>query len=120
MRKELSKEEGKRKKFTAVFVRLGKKAGYRGPSVETILLQHITDAETGQVVADHLWFTLSKGFKDVINTQGVTIEFEARVKIYTKGYVNRQLKINHRKEDYKLSHPTRIKIINKDTTPLLP
>ena len=41
------------------------------------------------------------------------IEFEARVKEYRKGYINKSLTINQSKTDYKLSHPTKIKEVKK-------
>jgi superfamily I DNA and/or RNA helicase len=111
MRKALSERNGIRKKFIAVFSRFGKKVNYSGYSEPTILLTNITDAETKTLVTDHLWFSLTKGFEKAGLTEGVTIEFEARVKEYTKGYVNRQLGLNEKKKDFKLSHPTNIRII---------
>lgn len=113
MRRELASQEGQRKKFTATFTRLGKKTNYQGYSEETILLNNVTDAETGKVVTGHLWFSYTKGFQDARIAEGDIIEFEARVKEYQKGYVNRQYGINNRKQDYKLSHPTRIKVVKR-------
>lgn len=109
MRKKLAGDEGERKKFRAVFVRLGKKVNYKGYSEETILLKNIVDDSTNQQVADHLWFSYTKGFEGVDLKEGASLEFDARVKEYTKGYVNRALKFNDQKKDYKLSHPTKIK-----------
>jgi len=111
MRKELAKADGIRKKFTGIFSRLGKKTNYQGYSEDTILLVNITDTETKQVVADHLWFSYTKSFEKVSLSEGVVVEFEARVKEYRKGYVNSQYKINHARKDFKLSHPTKIRII---------
>jgi hypothetical protein len=111
MRKELKKDEGQRKTFRAVFVRLGKKTGYTGHSVETVLLRDVVDVATDQKVTDHIWFTLTKGFEAILQHEGATIEFDARVKSYTKGYVNSRYKVDQRKNDYKLSNPTRIKVI---------
>ncbi len=112
MRRELAKQEGQRKRFRATFIRLGKKTNYQGYSEETILLNRVIDTETGNVVTDHLWFSFTKGFQDARIQEGDTIEFEARVKEYKKGYVNRAYGINNRKQDYKLSHPTRIAVVN--------
>ncbi len=109
MRKELARESGARKKFRGIFVRLGKKAGFNGYSEETILLKNIQDAETNRMVADHVWFGYAKGFEKLSLTEGITIEFEARVKEYRKGYVNPRYKINNSSIDYKLSHPTKIR-----------
>jgi hypothetical protein len=108
MRKLLYAEKGLRKKFRAVFSRLGKKVSYKGYSETTILLTTITDVETEKVVADHVWFAYTKGFEKANLTEGAVLEFEARIKEYTKGYVNKKYGINNRSTDYKLSHPTRI------------
>lgn len=109
MRKELEKDSGVRKRFRATFIRIGKKAGFNGYSEETILLKHIVDAETNKVVTDHIWFSFTKGFEKLSLTEGVKLEFEARIKEYRKGYVSPRYKINTCTTDYKLSHPTKIK-----------
>jgi hypothetical protein len=111
MRKELAKKEGERKKFRAIFSRFGKKANYHGYSEETILLKHIVALETNEVVADHVWFSYTKSFQQLDLKEGVTITFDARVKEYVKGYVNNRYKINQRTRDFRLSHPTQIKIV---------
>ncbi len=113
MRKELAKEEGIRKKFSAMFLRLGKKKNYKGYSEDTILLSSVRDVEANKQVTDHLWFSYTKGFEKIELTPGVQIEFEARVKEYTKGYVNKSHGVNNSSTDYKLSHPTKIKLIKK-------
>jgi hypothetical protein len=110
MRKELGKKEGERKKFSAVFSRMGKKVNYRGYTEETVLLTHVTDLETNQIITDHLWFSYTKSFQLITLEEGMPIEFDARIKAYTKGYVNRLYKIDERKKDYKLSHPTNVKV----------
>jgi len=109
MRKELAAEEGKRKKFKAVFDRAGKKVNYKGYSEETILLKDIVDLESQKIVADHIWFSYTQGFIKASLNPGDMIEFEARVKEYNKGYVNRSYKINNSSKDFKLSNPTKIK-----------
>jgi hypothetical protein len=112
MRKELAKDLGVRKKFKGVFSRIGKKAGFNGYSEETILLKNIRDADTNQLVADHIWFNFTRGFEKLVLTEGVVLEFEARIKEYEKGYVNPRFKINNSTSDYKLSHPTRLKTVH--------
>ena len=112
MRKNLEDKIGQRKKFRAVFTRFGKKVNYNGYSDTTILLTNIIDTETNSLVTDHHWFAYTKGFEKIQLKEGVMIEFEARVKMYKKGYVNRALLINKRQSDYKLSHPTHIRVIN--------
>jgi len=109
MRKELATREGERKKFRAVFSRVGKKTNYKGYREDTILLNDVREVETNQLVADHLWFSYSKSFEKILLSEGTRIEFEARVKEYTKGYVNKRYHIHKRTTDYKLSHPTKIK-----------
>jgi hypothetical protein len=111
MRNELKKQEGQRKKFRATVVKYGKKINYQGFSEETILLKDITDLETQAIVADHVWFTYSKNFQKANIKEGAKVEFEARVKQYVKGYVNARYKINKQTTDYKLSHPTKIELV---------
>lgn len=111
MRKELAALAGERKKFRATFSRLGKKINFKGYSEDTILLTEVRDALTNQVVTGHVWFSYSKAFERVTLTEGTVIEFEARIKEYEKGYVNKRARINNKVKDFKLSHPTRIKNI---------
>ncbi len=110
MRKALKNNEGIRGTFSATFVRMGSKVNYKGYSEETILLRDVREKGAVDIVADHLWFSYTKGFQALKLTEGAKIEFDARVKQYSKGYVNNKYGINKRKLDYKLSHPTRIKI----------
>ncbi|HEV8514893.1 MAG TPA: hypothetical protein VGQ59_16525 [Cyclobacteriaceae bacterium] len=112
MRKELAKEEGKRKKFKALFDRVGKKVNYKNYSEETILLKNVVDLETNKIIADHIWFSYTQSFIKASISVGDTLEFEARVKEYRKGYVNRNYKINNTSKDFKLSNPTKIKKVN--------
>jgi hypothetical protein len=110
MRTGLRNEVGQRKKFKGLFVRTGRKAGFNGYSQETILLKDIIDLDHGAVVTDHLWLNLTKGFEVAGIREGMTIEFEARIKEYKKGYVNKRLNVDQQKKDYKLSHPTKFRI----------
>lgn len=112
MRQKLQEMKAQRGRFTGVFVVYGKKAGFRGRSQETILLREIRELADGTVVADHLWFNLTKAFADLQLKQGDTVAFTARVKKYVKGYVNTLGKIDNRKHDYKLSHPTKVQRIS--------
>lgn len=112
MRKDLALEKGMRKKFTAIFDRIGKKTNFKGYSEETLLLKNVIDVETNKVVADHVWFSFTKGFENLTLTAGTLIEFEARVKEYKKGYVNKRYNINNHSTDYKLSHPTKIRKVD--------
>jgi hypothetical protein len=111
MRKKLATEIEKRKKFRGIFERIGKKKNFKGYSEDTILLKDIVDTDTNALVADHIWFNYSKAFEKISLTKGTQIEFEARIKEYEKGYVNRLLKINNKTKDFKLSHPTKMKVV---------
>jgi hypothetical protein len=82
-------------------------------------LHHVTD-DTGKVVADHLWFTKTKGFEALGSLKnGDVIEFEARVTNYRKGYVNRKIGVNQRSVDYKLSRPTKLSVVAPGDLPLM-
>lgn len=112
MRSRLRKDTGIRKRFTGVFVKRGKKINFKGYSEDTLLLTNILDVERKEIVANHVWFTYTKGF-DALGTlrEGACLEFDARIKEYTKGYVNKALGINNQKHDYRLSNPTKIKLL---------
>jgi hypothetical protein len=113
MRKKLAEEVGIRKKFKGVFARYGKKVNYKGYSEETVLVEQIVDAETNQVMCDHIWFSLTKSFEKLNLTSGDVLQFDARIKEYKKGYKNNAYKINNTTKDFKLSHPTNISLVKK-------
>jgi hypothetical protein len=108
LRTELKKMDEQRELFKGVFRKYGLKSGYRGPSTETILLVSIRDGN-GNLISDHLWFNMTKGFEQLGTLkEGDSVQFEARVKRYRKGYIHRGAGIDESKYDYKLSHPTKI------------
>jgi hypothetical protein len=111
MRKDLAKRSGERRRFSGIFSRFGTKTSYTGYSEETILLTNIIDLETNQEVADHIWFAYTKAFQSAGLLPGRRVSFDARVREYSKGYVNKSYKINRRTTDYKLSHPTKIEML---------
>ena len=112
MRKRLSEAAGQRKRFRATFSRFGRKVNFKGYSEETVLLVNVTDCETGTIATSHLWFSYSSAFQKVRLTEGTQLQFEARVKAYQKGYVNKAAGINQRRSDFKLSHPTKVQILS--------
>jgi hypothetical protein len=116
MRAKLEKLDTQRDAFTGMFKKYGTKSGYRGPATETILLVNIRDKK-GNFICDHLWFNLTKGFEKLGNLkEGDTIQFEARVGKYKKGYINRKAGIDQTAVDYKLSHPTKVmKVVARKT-----
>ncbi len=108
MRQELKKKDEQREAFTGIFSKYGTKSNFRGPSTETLLLADIRD-DKGTFICDHLWFNLTKGFEKLGTlNNGDRIGFEARVKKYKKGYVNRRIGVDQETVDYKLSHPTKM------------
>jgi len=109
MREGLKNFEGKRKRFRAYFVRFGTKKGYKGLE-RTILLKYVEDVSTNRLVAEHLWFNLTKGFAALDLKEGDQVEFDARVKRYVKGYKGYREDVWKPLElDYKLSHPTKLR-----------
>lgn len=112
MRKKLSESAGERKTFRARFSRFGKKVSFKGYNEETVLLVDVTDCETGSVVTSHLWFSYSTAFQKLNLVEGTFLQFDARVKAYKKGYVNRAVGINRRQTDFKLSHPTKVQVVS--------
>lgn len=111
MRKKLEEREGYRGTFIGKFSRKGFKNGYRGPE-ETILLTEIKDMD-GNYITNHLWFNYTKGFQKLGELkEGDLIQFDARSKMYIKGYKGYRTDIYcPLREDYKLSHPSKIKIV---------
>lgn len=109
MRKEL-KQIGseERQLFTATFERFGIKNGYVGPT-QTVLLVNIMDA-SGKILTDHLWFNMTKGFRNLNLQKGDRVSFMGRVKKYEKGYFGRRedVYVPH-SVDYKISRPTKVK-----------
>ena len=109
MRAEL-KEIGNqtRHTFSGIFIRTGIKNGYKYPE-ETVLLKDVRDS-SGKIVADHLWFNLTKGFQAANLRNGDIVQFDARVAVYQKGYRGHRTDVYCPiEQDYKLSHPTKVK-----------
>lgn len=112
MRKELAKALETRTRFTGTFAKFGLKNGYMGPE-RVVLLTDIKDA-SGEITTDHLWFNYTKGFKSLDLKENDTVEFVARVKTYQKGYKGYRHDVHKPIEtDYKLSHPTQLRIVMK-------
>ena len=92
-----------RKKFLARVAKFGEKASYIGWPQETVMLKDVKDAESGEIVTDHLWMIVGKQFESAHLTIGDNISFYARVTAYTKGYKGRnyEKQIDHPiSEDY--------------------
>lgn len=109
VRTKLEKIEEVRDSFYGTFKRCGRATTGK----LTVLIVDIRNKH-GNIIADHVWFNLTKGFKDIgFMSPGEMLRFDARVRKYEKGYKGQKDDILARngglKEDYKLSHPSKIK-----------
>lgn len=111
MRKELQSLDGQRLRFRATVERFGKKTNWNGYPEPTILFKDVRRADTGQIMTDHIWFVARKTITALNLQPGDTVEFEARVGEYIKGFVSRRDYIDERTVDYKLNRPTKFKKI---------
>jgi len=112
MRKSFSANNGTRTSFSGTFVRFGVKNAYKGPPITTLLIKDVR-SDDGSITEDHIWFSMTSRFENIKDElrEGVELTFEARIKPYTKGYVNMREWVDERTIDYKLSYPTNIQII---------
>lgn len=114
MREKLSKLEGERTSFTATFERFGEKPGYKGRILKTILMLDVKKKGEDDILTDHLWFNYTKLFSEVNLTKGDVVSFDGRCKEYIKGYRgNRSNVYCSIREDYKISYPSKVKILEK-------
>lgn len=100
-----------RHQFYGRFERYGYKAGYRGEE-PTILLRDVRLVVGDKLMADHLWFNLTKGFRELGQLQrGDIVQFNGRVDRYVKGYQGVKDSISHDTViDYQLSRPTQVRM----------
>lgn len=116
MRENLQRLHGLRKEFTGVFERFGTKAGFKGRQIETIILTNIKCTSNERITADHLWFNSTKEFSKLDLQTGDLVIFNARVKKYIKGYQGYKEYIQYEcpvEEDYKLSHPSKVRLLKR-------
>jgi hypothetical protein len=71
--------------------------------------------ENGQLVTDHLWFNMTKGFEEANLHPGDIVEFRGKVEKYIKGYQGRREDVFGKpiEADYKLSRPTKVRNLGK-------
>ncbi len=111
MRKALKQLNGERRRFTGTFVRFGKKTGWKGKTLTTVLIEHIKDANN-KTVCDHLWFNQTKEFESLKLKKEDRIAFDARVKKYYKGYQGYREDIDKPVEmDFRLANPTKVQVV---------
>lgn len=106
-----------RKTFEGTFVRYGKKS-FKNHVSTTVLLSDVKLKGEARVLTDHIWLNYTKGIREHMLKEGDVVVFEARVIGYTKGYRGHRDDVESFVEyDYKLSHPTNIRLranINED------
>lgn len=108
MRDKLARYKlGQRIKAYGTFKRFGKREGWKGEMLITLLLKNIR-SRSKQVLTDHLWFNYTKSFQKIKNLQeGDLLRFEATIDTYVKSYEKNQI-------DFKLSRPTKVVKIKTD------
>lgn len=80
MRKELNNlDHKKRYTFIGTFERFGKKTAFQGPDLRTVLLKDIHLKDDTRILADHLWFNLTKEFAQQSLCPGDKVQFDGRV-----------------------------------------
>ena len=86
MRDGLAPFVGQRHRFAATIDRIGVKDEWR--SAITVLLKDVELADTGDVVADHLWLRYGPWANELASglQVGARITFDAVVTRYVKGY----------------------------------
>lgn len=98
--------------FYGIFKRFGTKNTYKG-TAKTVLLVNIED-EHKKIITTHLWFNLTKGFRELDLKPGDKVKFNGRIKPYIKGYLGRRYDIYAPiSMDYLIQYPTNVQIINK-------
>jgi len=109
VRNKLKTSEFERFRLRTTVTRKGSKRGWNGETVETILFGPIVRTNTGEILTDHLWFTVGDWCRGL--HPGDVVEFDARVKKYRKGYVNHRRGIDEEVVDYRLSNPTNLELL---------
>jgi hypothetical protein len=106
MRERLKQLKGKRIEIFATVARFGKKAAYKGPPMDTVLLIGLTD-RLNNLLTDHLWMTVGKQLKELNLVVGERIRFVARPTTYIKGYRGPRLDVGKPcSVDYRLANPS--------------
>ena len=91
--------------------RFGTVTNWHGFPEPTVLLQDVVFVNSGQQATDHVWFKVGQMWRGV--KEGDTVEFDARIASYTKGYVNHREGVDDRTFDYKLNRPTKIEVMHQ-------
>ncbi len=115
-RERLAANVGRKIVVHAVYVGLGKrKAGQK--EFSTVLIRDVRQAESGELLTDHLWFNRGKTWRKAGVLPGDRIAFEARSIEYRTGYWGpnqlRRLESPPRVE-YKLTAPAGLRVLGRN------
>lgn len=113
MRKNLEDVNQQRMRFRATVGRTGSKIGYTGKAEPTIVFEDVSFAETGEPAASHVWFKC--GLWSGRLHEGQTVEFDARVMPYRKGYRGHRDNVIDAPPpsiDFHLTRPTKVRTLD--------
>lgn len=82
-----------------------------GAHQETLVLVDLVETDGGETVADHLWMDYDDPLRRIDPKVGDTIEFDARIELYEKGYRGRDRQMRNRKPicvDFHLVDPKNV------------
>ena len=112
-RTALKKREGQTIEVTAVFSRNGTRTE-KTCTYQTALLLDVRDADTGELLTDHLWFNAGNTWQKTEISPDDTVRFKARAIEYRTGYWGPS-KMRRREDpprvDYKLTPPRNLEVI---------
>ena len=114
MRSALAARNGQRLKFRAVVDHYGWKDNWHGYPIQTVMLRDVIFASDDLEACDHLWFTCGKWARML--SPGATIEFEARIDAYEKGFQGgraERLGLAWSEIDFHLERPTKVTILSR-------
>ena len=102
-----------RNRYIANVGRMGIMNPYKDELQRTMVLHNVKRADTGEVVADHVWLKVYTTLENLDLRQGDVISLNARVKPYMKGYY-----LDAPELDYCLSYPSKIVVESRTDRPL--
>ncbi len=107
LREQLAFLEGKKSVWYGTFEKYAWRH-FQGRFVgKTLLLKDIRD-KNGNVLSDHLWFHMTRGFEKLGKLEkGQVLKFDARVQQYRK---NRGMET-----DYRLAYPMNLPLVEEET-----
>jgi hypothetical protein len=103
-------------RVVATYARMGSKSN-RGRDFPTVLLIDLRDANTGELLTDHMWFNRGRVWRSSQLLVGDVVLFEARSIEYRTGYwgpdpIRRQAEPP--RCDYRLTPPENLQILRRE------